>query len=79
MVRNEKDLESYVLKALGSMQKIGKNPGNILVKTAPQDVKLIIRSFKEPIRFGDWTAVTLTRKDFQLLTNMCNTILKGKK
>ena len=61
------------------MQKIGKTPGNILVKTSPQDVTLIIRSFKETIRFGDWTAVTLTHKGFQLLTNMCDNILKGKK
>ena len=79
MVKNEKDLESYVLKALGSMQKLGKTPGNILVETSPQNVALIIRSDEEPIRFGDWTAVTLTHKDFQILTNMCVAIMQGKK
>ncbi len=34
MVKNERDLESYVLKALGSMQKIEKTPGNILIETS---------------------------------------------
>jgi hypothetical protein len=31
MVDSEKDLETYILKALASMQKIGKPPGNILI------------------------------------------------
>lgn len=79
MVENEKDLESYILKALGSMQKMGKTPGNILVETSPQKVTLIIRSDQEPINFGPWTAVTMTHRDFQILTNMCNAILRGKK
>lgn len=78
MVENEKDLEAYILKALGSLQKIGKTPGNILIETSPQNVSLIIQSKSEPIHFGDWTAITITHRDFQILANMCGAIVKGK-
>jgi PhoPQ-activated pathogenicity-related protein len=78
MVENQKDLETYVLKALASFQKMGKSPANVLIKTSPQNISIILRSREEPVRFGDWTAINITHRDFQLLTNMCKTILKDR-
>ena len=78
MVENQKDLETYVLKALASFQKMGKSPGNVLIKTSPQNISVILRSSDEPVRFGDWTAINITHRDFQLLANMCEAILKDK-
>lgn len=78
MVDSEKDLETYVLKALASMQKIGKPPGNILIETSSHNISLIIRSNSEPIHFGDWTAITISHKDFLLLGGMIESIIKNQ-
>jgi hypothetical protein len=78
MVDSKKDLEGYVLKALGSMQKQGLPVANVLVKTSPQDVTLIIRSNSEPVRFGNWTAISISHKDFQSIAKIYEGIIKGK-
>lgn len=78
MTDTQKDLESYVLTALASMQKMGKQPGNIFIKTSPENISLIIRSSHEPIRFGDFTAITISHKDFISLGSMIAGIVKDQ-
>lgn len=78
MVDSEKDLETYILKALASIQKMGKPLGNILIETSPQNISLIIRSEKQPIHFGDWTAITIPHRDFLIMGQMIESIVKNK-
>jgi len=78
MVDSKKDLETYVLKALGSMQKQGLPLASVLVKTSPQGVTLIVQCIDEPIRFGNWTAINISHTDFLSIAKICEGIAKGK-
>ncbi|MDD4859866.1 MAG: hypothetical protein PHR56_06650 [Dehalococcoidales bacterium] len=75
---NKKDLESYIIKALGSMQQQGLPPANLLIKTTPENVTLIVRSNDEPVRFGNWTAINISHKDFQSIAQIYEGIVKGR-
>ena len=72
------DLEEFILKGMGKAQrKMGWLP-NFMVKTEPPDkTRLIFKNAIEPpINFGDWTVITVSIQDFELMCEEFPRILK---
>ena len=80
MADTKEDLEAHIFRAIGSLQKKGHKPPNILIETSPQNVRLIIKSNIKPViqLSGDWSAITISHDDLHMLTNLCMGIAKGK-
>ena len=72
------DLEKFILRGMDKAQrKMGWLP-NFMVKTEPPDkTRLIFKNVIEPpINFGDWTVITVSIQDFELMCDEFPRILK---
>ena len=72
------DLEKFILRGMDKAQrKMGWLP-NFMVKTEPPDkTRLIFKNVIEPpINFGDWTVITVSIQDLELMCEEFPRILK---
>jgi len=73
------DLEKFIVKGMAkTQQKMGWLP-NFMVKTEPPDKSRLIfkNAIEPPINFGDWTVITVSIQDFELMCEEFPRILKN--
>jgi len=72
------DLEKFILRGMDKAQRKMGWLLNFMVKTEPPDkTRLIFKNVIEPpIDFGDWTVITVSIQDFELMCEEFPRILK---